>query len=114
MIDIELKRGDIVMATAGVVGNHIQKHKRPYLILSNDLCNKYSNVVVGIPFTTQCKNNLPTHYKFFWNKRYNVALCEQPTLLSKDRIYEFKDTINKRHLTEIENRVKLQLDLKGE
>lgn len=110
----EVRRGDIVYATAGVVGAHIQKNNRPYLILSNDFCNKYGNVVVGIPFTTAKKNLLPTHYRFFWNRRYNIALCEQPTLICKDDITEFKDVINKKHLAEIEKRVKLQLGLKGE
>ena len=109
--DLEIYRGDVVFAETSITDEHIQRGKRPYLILSNNFCNHYSQVVVGIPFTTAKRQNLPTHYSFWWNNRYNTALCEQPTLIHKDRIVEYVDTLADRHIKEIEKRVKIQLGI---
>lgn len=109
--DFQIMRGDVVYAVTSVNGDHIQKGRRPYLIISNNYCNKYSNVVVGIPFTTAKKSNLPTHYGFWWRKNYNTAMCEQPTLINKDRIISYEDTLIDKHIKEIEKRVKIQLGI---
>lgn len=115
MLTEEIYRGDIVLAETTATGEHIQQGKRPYLILSNNANNKYSDIVVGIPFTTsRTKKNIPTHYTFWWNRHTTTALCEQPTLLVKANIYEIMDIIADKHLKEIENRVLVQLDIKGE
>lgn len=116
MIDnnFEVMRGDVVYAETSILDNNIQKGKRPYMIISNNYCNKHSNVVVGIPFTTARKKNLPTHYGFYWNGRHSIALCEQPTLIQKSRITDYVDTLEDKHIKEIEKRVKIQLDLIGD
>ena len=113
MIDnnFEIMRGDVFYAETSDCGEHIQKGLRPYLIISNNFCNHYGNVVVGVPFTTANKKGLPTHYKFYWNKRYNTAMCELPTLIHKDRIKDYIDTLQDKHINEIEKRVKIQLGI---
>lgn len=115
MLTEEIFRGDIVLAETTATGEHIQQGKRPYLIISNNMNNKYSDIVVGIPFTTsRTKKNIPTHYSFWWNRHTNTALCEQPTLLNKNNIHDIWDTIDDKHLKEIESRVLVQLGIKGE
>lgn len=113
--EFQILRGDVVYAETSIVDEHIQCGRRPYMIISNNFCNRFADVVIGIPFTTAIKKkNLPTHYTFYWNKRYNTAMCEQPTLIHKDRIVGYVSTLADKHIKEIEERVKIQLDLKGE
>lgn len=64
---------------------------RPVLITSNNVGNRYSPVVEGIPFTTKKQNkNQPTHAKF---KAGEAGLSEDSVLLA-----EQKCTINKSQL----------------
>ena len=107
-------RGDVVFAINPLASAHIQQKPRPYLIISNNKCNQHSDIVLGIPLTTKKKNNLPTHYRFMFNGRLNTALAEQIIPLDKSNINNYLDTISDYDLKQIEDRVKIQLDLKGE
>ena len=40
---------------------HIQSGARPVVIVSNNLCNDNSSVLLAVPCTTKPKKNLPTH-----------------------------------------------------
>lgn len=55
----------------------IQRGPRPVIIVSNDILNKTSSVILGVPCTTQIKKNFATHAMFIMNKRVSVALTEQ-------------------------------------
>lgn len=107
---MEIYRGDVVRAAASYDEQHIEKKEMPYLIVSNNAINKYVNVLVGIPFTTaQKKKLLPCHYRFFFNGRINTALCEQPTLISRENIKGLIEVIDDKHLKKIETILKKQL-----
>jgi mRNA interferase MazF len=60
----EIQWGDIFMCDLDVYNDKIknaQKRLRPGIIVSNDLCNKFSPTVTLVPTTTQTKQKLPTH-----------------------------------------------------
>jgi mRNA interferase MazF len=64
MFDIQW--GDIFLCDLDVYNNDkikkAQKKNRPVIIVSNDLCNKFSPTITLVPTTTaQTKSNLPTH-----------------------------------------------------
>lgn len=107
-------RGDVVWANNSMAIGHIQKKLRPYLIISNNKCNEHSDIVLGIPLTTKIKRNLPTHHKIILNNKVNTVLAEQIVCLNKTDIDSYIDTVNEYDLKQIEDRVKIQLDLKGE
>lgn len=72
------KRGDIVYlkdaAYLAAIG-HVQGGQRPMLIISNDIGNKYSNLVIAVPLTTNKKRlDFPTHVLI---NDTSIALCEQ-------------------------------------
>lgn len=82
-----MKRGDVYWY--GVKNDdvkHINKGRRPVLIVSNDKCNNNSPSVHAVPFTASIKKFLPTHVKVEMNHATNFALCEQVFLLNKDDI----------------------------
>lgn len=107
-------RGDVVWATNPLASGHIQKKPRPYLIISNNKCNEHANIVLGIPLTTKIKKNLPTHYKIILNNKVNTVLVEQIVCLNKTDIEKYIDTVNDYDLKQIEEKIKIQLALKGE
>lgn len=111
----KIGRGDIFWAKNPYANGSVQFAYRPYLIISNDYCNEYSPTITAIPFTAKDnKTNIPTHYNLTIETKYNCALCEQITCINKCDIDSYIDTINNNDLKEIEKRVKIQLDLKGE
>ena len=73
-----VKRGDIVfLKNTGYLAaiGHVQGGQRPMLIVSNDIGNKYSHLVIAVPLTTNKKRlDFPTHVLINEN---SVALCEQ-------------------------------------
>ena len=91
--NFEIKRREIYWVSCeGVVSRPgVQQKDRPYLIVSNDLANKNSSVLTGVPLTSNlCKKKLPTHciitIENICNNppiRTNIALCEQITSISK-------------------------------
>lgn len=111
---LEIYRGDIVWAYNTTAKGKIQAKGRPYVIVSNNKANKHSGIITAIPLTTKHKISLPTHYTFVMNGKVNTAMAEQIVCLNKADITEIIDTIADYDLAEIEKRVKIQLDLKGE
>lgn len=110
----EFYRGDVVWAINTTATGRIQKNNRPYVIISNNKANKYSSVITAIPLTTKHKKTLPTHYVFKMNGKINVAMAEQIVNLNVSDISNIETTLDDYDLEQIEKRVKIQLDLKGE
>ena len=56
---------------------HIQGGTRPWVVVSNDDCNRNSPVIHMAPVTSQPKRPLPTHVRFKNDKGlWNTILCE--------------------------------------
>lgn len=108
---MEYKRGDIVLVNnEGAIGN-IQNGVRPYLIVSNDKNNTYSNIITVIPSTTKAKAPLPTHYTVEINGKENTFMAEQITCISKDNIINGLGRLDDKDIKNIEKRIMVQLDL---
>ena len=88
-----LVRGTVVMVELGVGEGSEQNHKRPALILSNDVCNRYSPVITVAPITSKIfKKQLPTHvYISSTDGKYpihrdSIVMMEQIRSIDKKRI----------------------------
>ena len=55
------KQGDIVYLDFNPIKGHEQKGNRPVIVISNNVFNKYTKMVVVCPITSNIKN-FPTHY----------------------------------------------------
>lgn len=70
---MEVKRGDIVYIN-GSQGDPLWQ--RPFVIVSNDVGNKYSSICLAVPLTRKHKKlNQPTHCVIDFND--NMLLAEQ-------------------------------------
>lgn len=85
------ERGEIYYinnGSSGQIGSEMKKD-RPAIIVSNDANNKYSSVVEVVFLTSKPKKELPTHVTIRSTGRMSVALCEEPTAISTERINNY-------------------------
>lgn len=85
------ERGEIYYinnGSSGQIGSEMKKD-RPAIIVSNDANNKYSSVVEVVFLTSKPKKELPTHVTIRSTERMSVALCEEPTAISTERINNY-------------------------
>ena len=95
----EVKRGYIyyIVSTYQEEGSE-QRAGRPAVVVSNDKGNQHSNVVEVVYLTTQPKTDLPTHIDIKSANRPSIALCEQISSVSKERLGDYIGTCTKYEL----------------
>ena len=86
-----VQRGDIFYADLSGNQGSEQGGLRPVLIMQNDIGNKYSPTVIGVPITSQQKKNkLPTHVEIDAEcsglPKDSIALFEQLRVIDKRRL----------------------------
>ena len=89
-----VKQGGIILIDFDPQVGHEQKGKRPALVISNDLFNKYSEMAIVCPITTTDKNH-PLHVRLNdKTKTTGVILCDQiKTMDIKARNFKFLENI---------------------
>ena len=84
-----IKRGDIYYVERSQYAQSTGSEQwpgRPAIIVSNDKNNEFSQTVEVVYLTTRPKADLPTHIDIRSSRLPSVALCEQVTSVSVDRI----------------------------
>lgn len=87
---MEYYRGDMFFVTRrgdDSIGAEMRSG-RPAIIVSNDISNKFSDVVEVVFLTSREKKELPTHVQVV-GKVLSTALCEQINTVSKARLGNF-------------------------
>ena len=70
------KRGDVVFIDFSPTKGHEQYGLRPAVVISNDIFNIETNMVIACPITSNMKD-YPTHYKLEDTKKiFGSVLCE--------------------------------------
>ena len=106
----KIRRGQIWFYKPAVTPlGHIQKGPRPVIIVSNDVLNQSSNVVLGVPCTSQIKRNFPTHVLFIMNKTVNVALTEQIMPINVNELSNMMDTLDEYIMNQVDTALKITL-----
>jgi len=117
----EIKRGDIfyVDLNGFVTGsNSLQKGTRPFVCISNQMCNTRSSIITGVLLTSQIKNYMPTHV--YLEKGYgnismgSTVLCEGIISIAKKYILEYVGHVEDDKMKEIDKAIKIQLQIKDE
>lgn len=95
---MEIHRGDIWYYENKVMncgndemqGRCVQGRSRPVLIVSNEMCNRFSDTVSVVPLTgVQKRSDLPVHTLVQPTDKeheHSVALCEQITTVNRERL----------------------------
>jgi mRNA-degrading endonuclease toxin of MazEF toxin-antitoxin module len=112
------KRGEIYLVDLGEDSLDCeQRGVRPFLLLSNNIGNTMSSIVVGIPLSTR-KKSLPIHVKLSRDcglKHDSYAMAEHIRAVSKRRFFSKGNTpilvgvLTEDKILEVENAVKLEL-----
>lgn len=105
--EYEIKRGNVFIADLDPTIGSEQYGRRPVVILSNDLNNKYSPTILVAPLTKIIKKTkLPTHIMIKKNnflKYDSLILLEQLRTIDKTRLTDFKGRVDKITLEKINN-----------
>lgn len=83
-----IKRGDMFRAVFDAVGSE-QGGERPFIVLQNNLGNRYSPTLIVALVTTKVKRDMPTHVKLtkeFGLKEDSIVMLEQIRTIDKSRI----------------------------
>ena len=112
-----MKRGEIYFAILNpTVGSEIQK-TRPVLIVSDDIANKYSELVTVVPITSQVKKVY--NFEVFMDKessglnKDSKAACHQIRTISKLRITGNKvGVLDDKLMNQVEHSLLLHLGIK--
>ncbi len=109
----KVKRGQIyyINNDAGRIGSEIRK-TRPAVIVSADFLNKYSGDLIAVFLTTQPKKEMETHVTIRSIKRESVALCEQPTTVSINRIQRYIGRVTEKEMQQIERALLCAMNIK--
>ena len=111
-----MKRGEIYYierSSYGETGSE-QRSGRPAIIVSNDKCNEYSEVLEVVFLTTQPKNDLPTHIDIRSSTKPSVALCEQINSIAIQRFGEYIGTCSDYELMMVDAALAISLGLEFE
>ena len=101
------RRGDIYLANLNPRKGSEQGGTRPVLVLSNDIGNYYSTLIIIAPITTQLKKTKQPTHVFLDNVRglnsRSMICLEQIHAIDKLRIMKYLGRINKEQMQEIED-----------
>lgn len=109
---MEIKRGQIWYTDLTPVVGSEQGGFRPVLIISNDIGNRHSPVVIVAPITTKIsKKKLPTQVivKGCGLIAESMIMCEQVRTIDKMRIRGYVGTITQEYQVEINKAIKASM-----
>ena len=99
MMEDKIKRGNVFIADLSPTIGSEQFGKRPVVILSNNLSNKYSPTILIAPLTKVIKKEiLPTHIFIEKNeflKYDSLILLEQLRTIDKSRLTYYKGILSR-------------------
>ncbi|ELC8401217.1 type II toxin-antitoxin system PemK/MazF family toxin [Clostridium perfringens] len=105
---INIKRGDIVYVQENL------HSPRKYVVLQNNIANKFSNMITVAPITARkIKHKLPTHVELLKeNNIEEIILVERITFIRSSKIIEKVGELNKNLIYKLDKAIKVQLDLR--
>ena len=114
---MNIKRGDIYYADLSPVVGSEQSGIRPILIIQNDIGNKYSPTIIGVPITSKAKINMPTHIAIEGNKygleKDSIILAEQIRTLDKSRLKEKVGKLDNKILNDVKKAIEISCGFRG-
>ena len=93
------------------VGGEIKK-KRPAVIVSNDVSNKFLNRVQVVPLTSKTDHLYPSEALVVLEGKESKAMADQLATVSKSRLFRRAGILSPEDMRKIEEAIKIQLDIR--
>ncbi len=110
-------KGDVYLAALDPSQGSEQPGARPVIIVSRDVINKISPVVIVVPLTSRAnkKKLVPSHVEIKMGDgglpADSVALCEQVRAISTTRLIKLLGHLTEFSISQINASLKIALDL---
>ncbi len=92
------------------IGGEIRK-RRPAVVVSNDVSNRYLNRVQVVPFTSSAGRVYPSEALVTVGGRRGKAMADQLTTVSKQRLIRRTGRLKTTEIREVERAMRVQLGL---
>lgn len=92
------------------IGGEIHK-KRPAVIVSNDVSNRFLNRVQVVPLTRQVEKIYPSEAAVVFEGQESKAMADQLATVSKERLFKRAGILSPEDMGRVEEAIKVQLDI---
>jgi mRNA interferase MazF len=112
-----MKRGDVYRTVLNPADGSEQSGTRPAIIVSRDVINSSSPVVIIVPLTDRAnkKHLYPSHVEMKMGEAGltcdSVALCEQVRAIARTKLQNFLGHVSNHRMSQINASLKIALDL---
>ncbi|WP_133014952.1 type II toxin-antitoxin system PemK/MazF family toxin [Clostridium cuniculi] len=110
-----IKRGMIFYADLGISEDSVQAGLRPVIIAGNNLQGKYGPIITVIPITSKVSKKRLMTQTLLINEiglnRESMAMAEQITTISKDKLVSYIGRLRKETMEEIDKTIDAALAL---
>ena len=93
------------------IGGEIKK-KRPAVIVSNDVSNKFLNRVQVVPLASKTDHLYPSEALVILEGKECKAMADQLATVSKSRLFRRAGILSPEDMRKIEEALKIQLDIR--
>lgn len=101
---MKVKRGDVIYLDYIIPRfEHIQGGNRPYVVVSNNIGNKHSDICMVCPMTTAKKKYLPTHARI---DNFQTVMCEQIFTINQSHIASVKFRLKNWQMNQVDKALK--------
>lgn len=108
-----LRRGDVFFADLpGSEGHIIGFKNRPWVVVSNDLGNRNSDILIVVPMTTRDMRPFPMHVKLVWGNIHGTVLTEQIRVVDNNENFEVVEHLPPQIMRHIDEALMNSLGLK--
>lgn len=109
-----VKRGDVFYADLDPIIGSEQGGIRPVLVVQNNIGNKYSPTVVGLPISSAKKTNMPTHIRICDSNmlpKNSIVLAEQIRTLDRNRLQSYVGSLGFEIMAKINEAMKISIGI---